>query len=671
MHVVTAFTDSALDAAQQALAEALRVLLPDGGTGPTVEVGILGVLPPPVPATRGREPGIAQDPAPHHRPTGDGARVLPVRLYRDTALVGPLHTDADAPGPCVMCLERRWTRLRPLKEREALESGTGQYSAGRTHPAPVAWGAPTIAAALLTLAHGPATEPDEVSRHGAPVLEIPLLGGPITQHRLLADPSCPRCGASLPDLPLSLRGFPASRPRARGTGTRLRNWDAYDIPKEALLGPVCGALGARSITDPESPVTTSVGGTLRLGGARTGRSGLYEIPWAGHTDTHAHSETVALFEALERYAGQRPWGRQPAARASLRELTAASLPALDPRPLLYSEDFHARRPGLFRPFRSEQRVDWVWGHSLVRDAPVLVPQQLVYYGPRKSGQSLLAGNSSGCATGSCMEEAALFGLLELIERDAFLLAWYGAERLPDIALDACLDTPSLSAVRDRVEGLGYRLRLFDLRIDLPLPTVLCLARRVEPGPAHLSLSAGAGLTAEEAVTSAVQEVASLLPRLIATAVNTGTEVLRALAADYDTVCDLDDHELLYTLPEMERHVPFVRPGDAPVSLRQTFADWSRRGLPSGDLLDDLRECVRLVAEVSDEVIVVDQTSPEQRACGLHTAAVVAPGLVPIDFGWRQQRALEHPRLRWASWRAGRRPGPLRDEDVHRHPHPFP
>ncbi|MFD3453296.1 YcaO-like family protein [Streptomyces sp. NPDC058691] len=32
-------------------------------------------------------------------------------------------------------------------------------------------------------------------------------------------------------------------------------------------------------------------------------------------------------------------------------------------------------------------------------------------------------DSNGGAIGSCMEEAVLFGLLELIERDAFLLGW--------------------------------------------------------------------------------------------------------------------------------------------------------------------------------------------------------------------------------------------------------
>ncbi|MER7000320.1 TOMM precursor leader peptide-binding protein [Streptomyces sp. NPDC000410] len=666
MHVVTLPTETALDAAQEALAQALRALFaetgPAGALDGTAEIGALGVLPQASPATRTSVAG---------GPSGGGASVFPVRLYRDTALVGPVHTRADGPGPCTVCLERRWTRLRPLKEREALETGTAQYVTGPGHTGPYEWGAPAVAAALHTLARSRETEHGTAGTGPATVLEVRLRDGLITAHQLLADPSCPRCGPSAPDVPPALHGFPAPRPRTPGAGSRLRSWRTYDIPKDALVNPVCGALGARTYHDLESPVTESVGGSMRLGGERTGRSGLYEIGWAGHTDTHAQSEMVAMFEGLERYAGQRPWGRQPAARVALNELRALSLPALDPRGgLLYDDDFYAQRPDTFRRFCPDERVDWVWGHSLIRDAPVLVPQQLVYYGPRRRGESLLSSNSSGCATGSCLEEAALFGLLELIERDAFLLAWYGAERLREIDLDSCTRSPRLAAVRDRIEGLGHDIRLFDMRIDLPVPAVLCVARRRERGLGNLCLSAGAALTAEEAVTSALQEVASLLPRLISTMEDKQDDA-RALAADYRLVRELEDHEILYGLPEMEEHVPFLADCGEPVPLKDAFADWHGRTPRHTDLLDDLKECVRLVGSVSDDIVLVDQTCPEQRACGLHTAAVVAPGLVPIDFGWAQQRALHHERLRVASWRAGRRPAPLRDEDLHRHPHPFP
>ena len=60
--------------------------------------------------------------------------------------------------------------------------------------------------------------------------------------------------------------------------------------------------------------------------------------------------------------------------------------------------------------------------------------------------------------------------------------------------------------------------------------------------------------------------------------------------------------------------------------------------------------------------MVDQTTAEQRGMGLRTVRVLAPGLLPIDFGWARQRALRMPRLLGAL-SAG--------AELHRVPHPFP
>ena len=41
-------------------------------------------------------------------------------------------------------------------------------------------------------------------------------------------------------------------------------------------------------------------------------------------------------------------------------------------------------------------------------------------------------SSNGCASGGSPEEAVYFGLMEVVERDAFLLAWYGQVPLTEI-----------------------------------------------------------------------------------------------------------------------------------------------------------------------------------------------------------------------------------------------
>ncbi|MEV7723601.1 TOMM precursor leader peptide-binding protein [Streptomyces sp. NPDC087917] len=709
--VTTVPTGTASDGRLDAFRLALHTLLArqaggPGGSGPLrgarVPVRVLGLtadrpVAPPTPA---------EDPA---------ALVLPVHLVGDTALIGPAHDADRAPRPCAACLRRRWLTVRPEREREALERGGPPVVAGPGSPVPAEWGVPVVAAALGDLAerwHRRTRNPGAGGRGArgpgaagpADVLEVDLGSGAVTRFALLAHPACPDCADVRPDEPPTAHGFPRSRPVPNPGDTRLGHWSAYPLPVDALANPLCGALAAGAGFNRLSVgINAPVSGLLRLGGRTTERATLYEITWGGHADGYGESLALGLLEGLERYAGQRPLGRGPVLRAAFADLDGAERgaggdeaagavpgaetgavagaetgavagvegggrPALDPRrTVLYPPAFYEQDHGrTLVPFRPDREMDWVWGHSFAQDGPLLVPAQLAYYGPQRLGEQFLVGSSSGCATGGCLEEAALHGLLELVERDAFTVAWYSAASLPEIAPDSCAD-PRTAAAIDRMRALGYQVRLFDLRLDLPFPIVLCAAVRRTPGPGNLCLSAGIDHDPEAAALTAVREVASYLPGF-ADRVRGVEDELRSLSADYDTLTELRQHGMLYGLPEMAAHVPLLRSRERPRPLADTFADWRRPR--HTDLADQLRACVDLVREVADDVIVVEQTCPEQETGGVRTASVIAPGLVPIDFGWHYQRVLHTDRLRKAAWRAGKRAEPLAERDVHRHPHPF-
>jgi ribosomal protein S12 methylthiotransferase accessory factor len=150
--------------------------------------------------------------------------------------------------------------------------------------------------------------------------------------------------------------------------------------------------------------------------------------------------------------------------------------------------------------------------------------------------------------------------------------------------------------------------------------------------------------------------------------------LRSMAADFDKVLALHDHPRLYGLPEMAGYASFLL-GDGPATggtVRGVAEVYdgavSRRSL---DLRDDVQECVEAVVSAGFDVIVVDQTLAEQRELGIHTASVIVPGLLPIDFGWRRQRALLLPRMRTALRQAGIVDHDLDPAEFNRAPHPFP
>ncbi|MFD3874117.1 TOMM precursor leader peptide-binding protein [Streptomyces sp. NPDC058623] len=587
---------------------------------------------------------------------GDGG--VPVSLYGHQAVVGPLPA-ADGPG-CARCLERRWQAVRSVALRDALELGGGTRPAGEW-PYAHAFAADALAAlvALVVADRDAAGGPGPDRGVFPEVRLLDLRDGAVRRYPLVPDPECPGCGAPAVDVPTAFAPEPA--PKHRPGAFRTRPVEAYDIEVAAFANPLCGALGPSLVQDVSSTSTSATIGCFSM------RSGEYlrETFWGGHTDTFERSARVGVLEGLERYAGMRARSRTTSVSGSLREFGAS---AVDPRQVgLYSDAFHRDNPRV-RPFDPDRTIPWVWGWSLRDREPRLVPEVLTYYHAPGLENRFVQESSNGCASGGSAAEACYFGLMEVVERDAFLLAWYGRQPLPEI--DPATSTrTSTRAMVDRLALYGYRARFFDTRISFPIPVVTAVAERFDGGPGRMCFGAGAGLDPESALDSALCEIATDAVNL-AGRTERDEARLRAMAADFDLVTALHDHPLVYGVPEMGAHADFLLRGGTGAPLRPVSALAAPGGV-APDVREDLERCVEAVSAKGFDVVVVDQTLPEQRALGLHTVSVLVPGLLPIDFGWSRQRALGMPRLRTALREAGLRERNLEPADLNPAPHPFP
>lgn len=602
----------------------------------------------------------------------DGDRAfgaLPVRFYGRQAVVGPFPgPPRGGRRPCGLCLDRRWQAVRSVPLREALELGGDTRAAGET-PYPTPFAADAVAALIAARAAAGAAPTTSTF----PLVHLVDLETLRTRaYPLVPDPECPACGEPEPDTPdaavLHLRPAPKHRPGS----FRVRDISAYDLPPEPYTNPVCGSLGPSVVQDVSSATTSATIGCFSM------RSGVYlrETFWGGHADTFAQSVRIGVLEGLERYAGMRARAKRAGVRGSLEGLRAKGERALDPRRCgLYSDAFHRANPRV-TPFRPDREIPWVWGYSLRDRQPVLVPEVLTYYHAPGLENRFVQESSNGCASGGCLEEAVYCGLMEVVERDAFLLTWYGQAALPEI--DPRTSTrPATRAMVDRLEMYGYEARFFDTRITFPIPVVTGVAVRPDGGAGRMCFGAGAGLDPEAALAGALCEIATDAVNLQGRT-ERDWERLRAMAYDFDKVEALHDHPLAYGVPEMGNHAHFLigEPG-APRPPKRSFAELygegSGRPAPpaSDDLRDDVERCVTAVTDAGFDVIVVDQTMPEQRDLGLTTVSVLVPGLLPIDFGWTRQRALGMPRLRTALREAGLRDRDLVPADFNPAPHPFP
>lgn len=587
---------------------------------------------------------------------------LPVRTELGRAVLGPLHVPGEA--GCVQCAELR--RSVADKNSAARDSVRQKYPRLADQPSP--W---LTAAAARTVA---ALTADEVAvpgsrsgrtRHALLYVDLDTLA--VSTHRFLPDPLCPACGARLDDDPEAARITLNPQPMPAPGAYRIR-----------LLGDADAKALRATYVDEQTGLIQHVeplasgGFAVAVAAMRTRYRSRAELGW-GRTSRYRRSEMVAVLEALERYGGLTPGGRRTVARASFAEVRDN---ALDPRTLgLYAPGHYARPDFGFQPFDADRRCSWVWGYSLGRQEPILVPQGYAYYGAYLTDPDdpLFAFEiSNGCALGSCMEEAILYGLFELAERDAFLMTWYA--RLPAAQID-------LSSARDRsipmlvhaIEaGTGYQVLVFDTTMEHGIPSVWAMAVH-PPGPRQpaLACAAGAHLDPELATRRALSELGPILSDLIERYPDVARRG-RPMVDDPSLVVTMEDHSALYANHEASSRLHFLTASQA----SRSFADVLHRNgvsdaCQNADLTDDLTDVMQRLRRHGLDVIVVNQTAPEHQAGGFCCVKAIVPGLLPMTFGHHNRRTYGLPRLFEVPRLLGYGDRTLLPHEINPHPHPFP
>lgn len=572
-------------------------------------------------------------------------RCLVVRIGSSRVHLLLARGSSDRRNPCPQCFDGRSVSLLSEAEQWAWQSGrAGEACDSPFAIEPLLEQIALIAEFILGFA-----EPDAV-------YSLDLLTGEIARWAFLPDHFCAHCAVETPSMAPRTAQLRESLP-ARSGKSRMIGLADYRLPERALVNPVCGAIGPRITRVYQEAITAPAFGQYmqRYDGARP-----RQVSWSGLSLRLDESRVAGMLEGLERQAGQYPPARAPV-RESFRGLAGRAMhPGLC---FEYNRDSYERPLNLTR-FDEDLEIDWVWGCSLFSGDPLLVPQQLVYYTRHieDSEPKLIDNNSSGCALGSCLEEAILKGLLELIERDAFVIGWLRKLAYPRIDLTGCEDR-RMNLIMDRLDYLNFDVALLDGRLDIACPVVIAVARRRDDEIGAVAVGSCASPDATEAMRGALLEAATSiveLPRLFLA----DEERIRALAADHYRVRTVSDHQLLYALPEMAHQTRWM---DAS-PVRKRPADGDESGYHPGDIAQNLRHLLaQLRALGLKEAVFVDQTTREQRLLGLVTVRVIVPGLAPIDFGHPRNRAEHLPRLRSAPVAAGLAAGGA----LNALPHPFP
>ncbi len=386
---------------------------------------------------------------------------------------------------------------------------------------------------------------------------------------------------------------------------------------------------------------------------------------AGRTNSYAISELTAILEGLERYCGLQPRGKRTVVYDCYQNVKDQ---ALNPQSVGIHDEEQYQRPGFpFEKFDPNRPINWVWGYSFSQERPILIPELLAYYSLGCGSQGFVYETSNGCALGGSLEEAIFYGIMEVVERDSFLMTWYA--KLPLQRLDPySSEDEELVLMIERMKAVGgYDLYVYNSTMEHGIPSIVALAKNRKQKGLNLICAAGAHLDPVRAVKTAVHELAGMMLTLDEK-LETNKDEYERMIHDSSLVQQMDDHGMLYGLPQAEERLHFLLNNN---TTMKTFNEEFKWKSNHADLTDDLRDILQALQTANLDVIVIDQTTPEIKQNGLHCVKVLIPGMVPMTFGNHLKRVTGLERLLKVPMELGYTTEPLTREKLNPLPHPFP
>lgn len=332
--------------------------------------------------------------------------------------------------------------------------------------------------------------------------------------------------------------------------------------------------------------------------------------------TEAEALRCVLGEGIERYAAV-AYSDPDITRAPYTEIRGRAIRPHDF--VAYSREQYATPGFPYQPFDETEVRDWVWAKNIVTDDEILVPASLVWldYSPSRAREFFTQPISTGLASGDSLQRAVLAGLLEVLERDAFMCHWLLSHR--PTWLDPGDRRLRESQVAHVLAEAAYDVRVALLSMDHSVPCVLAAI-----GPrnrARVALGAASKTTLQEAIRKSVVEALQTC--------RWSEEIMRTdfCKIDMKEIRDFEHHLRYY---QSEDHA-----GTFDLILGYNDRDFERESVENGLLGAeiDLSSVANDLLRLGYESYYVDITTDDIAGLGFHVVRVLVPGFQPLYCGY--------------------------------------
>lgn len=313
-------------------------------------------------------------------------------------------------------------------------------------------------------------------------------------------------------------------------------------------------------------------------------------------------------------------------------------------------------PGFVRD--TAKPIRWIEGYDEMHKQKALLPAQLVFWSYKKIELEpfLAESNTNGGAGHFSKDEALLAALLELIQRDGFMIYWLN-NLSPNVLDVTTLTDPVSVELVQRLRRYNIDPYFLDTTTDLGVPSTICVLVDRSGDAPILTIGGGAGFTERELFFSSAAEALAVFEAT--------RSVSFSLDANYTPFNDprvgREERIVVWRGKEMfDRFKFFIEGKTRPVE--SFLGDASRLRNPT----EQLKHILSVLKAKDYDCFSYCVRDPLLQSIGYHVVRAIVPQLMHLYLSERLA-TLDAPRLREVPGKIGLQSATA----LNRWPHPFP
>lgn len=325
-------------------------------------------------------------------------------------------------------------------------------------------------------------------------------------------------------------------------------------------------------------------------------------------------------------------------------------------------------------YSADTEFGWIRASSLVNGDEILYPAQLfssrymknhvrsllnTRQGENETLEPMLRWSvTTGLGTGVNATDAIVSGILELIERDAFMISYLNKMSPPVIDIEhLSAQDKEIEYIYQRFSKYGLRAHIIELPTDFPVYVFAVLLEDcIGTGPVW-AVGASADTNQRQAIIDALSEAFTvrIFIRYKQNSIQLPSDI-RAL--------NQDTRLIFWSKPENKDKLRFFVEGPTKkILLPDKGLDDKAHIRHSASSLEMLRNSFK---ELGTDVVSVNLSHPAAQTAGLHTYMTVAPELQPLHL-FERMPYISGERLQSVPAKLGYRARKV----IFTEPHPFP